>query len=278
VRFFFMSNRVRRIPAALAALLLALGGVSCTKCVVRGKVVDFAEEELPGVAITIVGRDAQDLSNSRGDYKVACFPGHLELLFMKTGYTVGHLEVDVNEPRGVDATTVKLWRLPPEAGVFLLEGFRYVKAFAVDPKPFSSSEGKLAFVIPRLPEIPETTAADPALMMHKVPFFDMSLCRLAPVEASPLEATNVKQEVWAPGRVYAVAVRPVDEPERTLWEVAITEPLEPGVYAVHWGAFEGHTSTDPRTFLFRVAAPETPEPEPAPEAGEAPTEEKTSES
>ncbi len=279
-----MNNKGRRLPAArrlsavLAVFLAACSCASCTKCVVRGKIVDFADEELPGVAVTVVGRDVQDLSNSRGDYKIACFPGQLELLFMKTGYTVGHLIVDVNEPRGVDAKTIRLWRLPPEAGIFLLENFRYIKTFAMEPKPFSSLDGKLAFVIPRLPDLPETTAADPAIMLHKAPNFDVSLCRLALTEASPLEATGVKQDVWAPERDYAVAVRPIDEPERTLWEVAVTESLEPGVYALHWGAFEGHISTDPRTFLFRVIGPEAAETEPAPENTENPAEEPATES
>jgi hypothetical protein len=43
--------------------------------------------------------------------------------------------------------------------------------------------------------------------------------------------------------------------------------LTPGVYAVHWGALEGYTTTDSRMFLFRVGEAEPPpaEAQPTPE-------------
>ena len=49
------------------------------------------------------------------------------------------------------------------------------------------------------------------------------------------------------------------EPERLLLQLRMAEPLRPSVYAVHWGALDGHTSTDSRAFLFRVIDPAHPE-------------------
>ena len=47
----------------------------------------------------------------------------------------------------------------------------------------------------------------------------------------------------------------LDEPEKLLVELKATAPLEPGVYAIHWGALEGYDSIDPRIFMFALKAP-----------------------
>ena len=45
---------------------------------------------------------------------------------------------------------------------------------------------------------------------------------------------------------------PVDEPERYLQQIRLAEPLEPGLYAVHWGALAGHKTSETRAFVFQI--------------------------
>jgi hypothetical protein len=64
-------------------------------------------------------------------------------------------------------------------------------------------------------------------------------------------------------------VAPADEPKHLLGEVRFLDALEPGVYALHWGALNGYSATDSRLFLFAV-----PSPEPPPQEASPPVEEK----
>ena len=45
----------------------------------------------------------------------------------------------------------------------------------------------------------------------------------------------------------------MDEPERQLWQIRPARNLGPGVYAIHWGAFEGDTSTDSSAYLIELS-------------------------
>ena len=68
--------------------------------------------------------------------------------------------------------------------------------------------------------------------------------------------------------------RPLDEPDRLLVELAPAAMLEPGTYAVHWGAFEGLASLEPRVFLFRVPDPAATEEEKEAEPAASPEDQK----
>lgn len=253
-------NKMRGLVALTVAAVLCAGLSSCRECVIRGTVVDFAGEALPGVAVGTADGDRQALTNALGEYKLKCKTGTMELCFIKTGYTAGHLALDIAEPRSVTARPVVLWCLPPGAGIYLLEDYAYRKTFSMAPRPFASKSGGLVYGLNQLPELPETVAGRPQIISHKLPFHDVAVCRLDTTEASPLEAVDTTQEVWVEAEPLVVAVRPIDEPERALWEIQLSDDLAPGVYAVHWGALNGHESTDPRVFLFRVqnSAPTDP--------------------
>jgi len=60
-------------------------------------------------------------------------------------------------------------------------------------------------------------------------------------------------------------MEPIDLPEGQLQRVVVDRPLQPGVYAVHWGAIEGYTTLDARAYVFRVVEPPEPEPEETPD-------------
>ena len=273
----------------LALLVAAMAAVSCEQCVVRGTVADVKGEALPGVSVSANNSEAQALTDALGEYKLSCKPGRVELSFMKTGYTSGLLDIEAAGSGGVKATGVTLWCLPQSAGVYLFEDFRYRKLVQIEPKPFVMEKGNAAadtlqtpaanaalsimYGIARLPEMEEALARKPLLIAFKMPRYDIQLCRLHPVKAKPLEPNPAIQEAWGPEAPVPTGADPIDEPDRCLTELQIAEALEPGVYAIHWGALEGATATDPRAFVFRIFDPEKPteggEPSAAPqESGE----------
>ena len=254
--------------------------ISCEGSFIRGAVVDVKGDPLPGVAVTVGESDAQAVTDARGQYKLSYSPGSHELHFMKTGYTSGHLVLDLAAPRPVSAQTVSLWCLPPGAGVYLFDEFKYRKAAGIEPKPFSSTGGGLVYGIPRLPSMPETLDREPLLVAYKTPHYDMQFARIETVKAAA-EANAAPQEIWAPAMSRPTEVIPIDEPERVLLQIRYPAPLEPGLYAIHWGAFNGNIESEPQAFLFRIIDPARPvEPEPAqtPPEKPQPVKKKTSKS
>jgi len=262
----FKITTMDKFSHILAFLITAMTAVSCERCVIHGAVADVKGEALPGVSVSANNGEVQALTNAIGEYKLSCKPGPIELSFMKTGYTSGLLEIEATGPREVKTIEVTLWCLPQSAGVYLFENFRYRKLAQIETKPFIE-EGKnsktdptvsIMYGIGRLPEIAEVVIQKPLLIAFKMPRYDIQLCRLRPVKAKSVEPNPAIQEIWCPEAHVPTATEPIDEPERFLTEIKIFEPLEPGVYAVHWGALEGFTDTDPRTFIFRIFDPEKP--------------------
>ena len=240
----------------LTVMLWGLGVacVSCNRVVVEGLVTDTKGDTLPGVAVSAPGGEYETLTNAVGRYALTCAPGVQGLDFIKNGYTSGHLQLEVLEPRSVSASTMSLWRLPPATGVYLLEDYRYRRLMPLEPKPFTLQGGGLAFGATSLPKLEDTPHQDPVIMCHRMRAYDGRLARLHTVKASAPGGSGV-QDTWVSETTIPMEMVAIDEPERFLTQVRATEPLAPGVYAMHWGALEGRTAagSEPRMFLFRVA-------------------------
>jgi hypothetical protein len=256
-----------------AAAFLVLAG--CERTVtIRGSVVDVRGDHLPGVAVTVQGAEVQTLTDPRGLYTLHCAPGPLTLQFLKTDYTPGRLELNTGEARVVDATEVLLWPLPSAKGVYFFEGGRYEEAARVTPKRFTAKDLGAVLGTRTNPEL-ATLNPQPLIVCYKLPPYDVRLDRLRQVEtttaAPPKKAEEKGQKtepsaspaetVWVPAEPLTVIATPIDEPDRLLVELRPTVPLPPGVYAAHWGAFDGHMSTDPNVYLFRIAEAAPPEAE-----------------
>ena len=264
----------------LLAVLVCLGGCEPT-VLIRGSVLDVRGQALPGVAVTVRDTGEQATTSGVGSYSLRCLPGIHDLDFMKTGYTPGRLYIEADALRSVEATEVRLWPLPPGTGVYLYEDYRYFEATRAKPDAYIAMDGSPVHGTKKTAEL-ATASAEPLLICHKLPPFDTHLYRLHPTEAavppqpsdpsSAAAAPSFTETVWAPADAFTVIPVPIDEPEQLLIELRLTAPLPPGTYAVHWGALDGHTTTDPRIFLFRVAEPRPSEGEeeneaPAPAAG-----------
>jgi len=188
-----------------------------------------------------------------GQYRLGTEPGRVELHFMKTGYTSGTMVIEDTGLGTVLARPLSLWCLPQTTGLFLFEDYKYRRAAPLKPRPYVESKGRVIHGVGKLTGIIETQAAQPLLLCYKMPSYDAKLCRLATVEAAAPESPALKDKVWVFTESVPLAMAPVDEPERLLWEVRLMGPLEPGIYALHWGALDGYTSTDERIFVFAVA-------------------------
>lgn len=229
----------------------------CNAAVIEGTVCDIKGEALPGVVVSVEGRDVQALTSVLGEYRLRVAPGRLLLTFSKTGYTPGQCELDVESPRRIQAQTMTLWCLPPGNGVFLYEDYRYRPTRAIEREGFLTQEGRLLYGTtkydPDRPDGAPTHNPQPALLCYYMPREGVQLHRLERTEVVLEDArAGTPVKVWVPIEAHPVSLVSVDEPEGLLQQVRITDPLEPGVYAVHWGAFEGGARHDPRIFVFTV--------------------------
>jgi hypothetical protein len=99
----------------LASLLVALTGAlsACQPGHIEGMVESVYGEALPGVAAKIQDQSRYAVTNATGHYKLAYTPGNLVLEFIKSGYAPAEMELPVDGYRTVAASTVRMWRLPP---------------------------------------------------------------------------------------------------------------------------------------------------------------------
>jgi hypothetical protein len=253
---------IRRIARPLRFGLLGVllfAATSCGKAQIpgtgiHGLVVNVQGEPLPGVVVTLVDSEKQVLTNALGEYKLPVRTGDLTLQFMKSGYTSGSLTISGANMPSIMAKTVSLWCLPQSSGLFLFENFHYRRTTSFKPRAFVRPDGKVLYGISKLSGIEESQVPQPLLMCYKMPPYDAKLCKLSPIEAASPDSPAAMTKVWVDSQTLPLAMVPVDEPERVLWEVRLLQPLDPGIYAIHWGALDGYTSTDERVFVFAVAS------------------------
>ncbi len=264
------------VLVCIACLLPACGYMHSVY--VRGAVTDTSGQALPGVVVRVANSDFGALTNALGNYSLGAATGQLQLEFMKTGYTPARLEVTVDAPGVVEAAPVALWPLPMVEGVFLFKNYRYYQTTHPRPNQYNVKGHGVAFGTPVAPELiipwkdsethPE--ANPPVFVGHRMPAYDARLHKLHRTEAALIHDTRESEhnpdnttelqyheEVLIAEHPIPLRSRILDEMERLLVELRPLRPLEPGVYAIHWGALEGYDSIEPRIFLFEMEAPET---------------------
>lgn len=226
---------------------------ACNRSLISGTVANIKGEALPGVAVQVEGTHYQALTDGLGQYRLPYVPGAVVLQFMKTGYTPGTLVVPAGPVRSITAETVSLWELPLDKGVYLYEDFRYREATKIVPESFLSKDKHAAYATRRWPDL-DTTDTEPLVLCYKMPDWDVRLCRMDLTERYvQLPGGGLEEaQVLAPTRELPVQLVPIDQPEGLLRQVELPGPLEPGTYAVHWGALDGEVDKDPRIFAFSV--------------------------
>jgi hypothetical protein len=262
----FMKRFVRlpalvALAAALASLLCGLSG--CPGDTVTGKVLDIAGEALPGVYVQVEGARHQTLTNSLGEYAVAYRPGPVVLRFHKSGYTPGRLEIAQARGGATGAGPVRLWRLPPDSGVFLYENHRYRPTRPIECEEFLTQESGLVFGTTKYGDDAmvgvTTPERAPMILCHNTPGDRVRLSRIEPREVVLQELEQGGSvTVWLPAQAIPASLFPIDEPDNVLMQVQLFNELDPGSYALHWGALDGDPELDPRMFVFTVGDPVAP--------------------
>lgn len=230
----------------------------CERATVEGMVIDERGDRLPGVAVTVERTRDQALTNAMGEYAVTFRPrGSHVLGFHKSGFTPAVLKLDVDSPRTVQARNVEMWRVPPNGGVFIMQDFRFEATTPVEAMPYPILDKGTTYGTQRDAEY-LTTNVEPLIVVYRLPTFDVRLARLEEQPQAMPDGTAIKDgpKSCVLAESIPVDLAPMDQPEGLLRRLTYENPLAPGVYAVHWGALLGHTSTDKRIFMFRILTPE----------------------
>lgn len=239
---------------------------------IKGITTDVSGAELPGVVIRVVGTAHEGFSNANGAYSFRSLPGELELEISKTGYAPVHRSITAPSLGVFNMDPIQLWPLPPAEGVYTFYRYHYEATERPRANRYLVENEGIAFGTPVEPGIvipyadpksnPELNP--PRLIAHRMPVYDARFCRLRKVKATAAQSTSVKakdnknkklsytEDVWVADESIPLISTPLDEPERLLMELCPTMPLEPGAYAIHWGALDGYDSIDHRAFLFSV--------------------------
>ncbi len=245
------STTISRACFGLILAVAVLGGASCDNKVVEGSVESHKGERLPGVVVTVDGTRFQAMSNAQGVYKVRHGGPPVVLHFFKTGYAPGILELIVPEEGRIEAESIELWRLPVSHGVWLYDNFSYTRARPVEPERVVLADQTVTFGV-RRPSDVETDVDIPFIVIYgRLPTYNISLTKLDEVEAPLEDLPDQTATFWVPQRDIPVSARPLDKPEGKLMHVRLFEPLEPGNYAVHWGALKELSPLDSRAYLFK---------------------------
>lgn len=289
-----ISNRAGRFHGARAArdgilpptarLLLFAGALVIAGCdprvAVTGEVRNVDGEPLPGVSVKAEAAQAFGVTNGNGVFGrrpnlLAVPPGPWELVYIKSGFTTAYQEIETGDARTVEAPPVTLWPLPAARGVYLLEGIHYTSLTRATPERYRALNGGAAYGLNEKIRPEVELAESPAFFVsHKMATYDWQLSRLETVrvfrpgvEAPPSGEEvdeSLTESIWAAAVRLPVETIPVDLPERLLWQIRPAVPMQPGVYAIHWGALDGDSTTEESVYLIGIQAPEA---EAEPEAG-----------
>lgn len=257
-------------------LIAFVGAVSiffsaCSEnAIIRGVVKDAAGETLPGVSVILEEQNREDLSNANGRYSLRAERGNGTLHFYKTGYSSVHLKLDALLFGVNEMPEVRLTSLPAEEGVFFQQNFRYQALEHPRINRYTTASGEPVFGTPVQPGLTlpwkdpgeEPQGNPPVFFAYKVQPYNALLHQLRSIALKQGEAVKDKKESKENGNQDTILVadkaiplisRILDEEEGQTVELHPGEPLEPGIYAFHWGALSGYDSLDPRAFLFAIA-------------------------
>ena len=267
---------------ACATVLAMIALAACERAIVEGRALNPQGEALPGVIVRLSDTGRQDLTEARGRYRLTADGSRstVRLLLSKSGYAPTQLEVELRGRMLISAPDAVLWPLPLNPGVYTMDGRKYIPADWVLPRQYYLEDGSSAFGA----ELPETLRAHAdgqalSIVCFRTPRYNARLSRLASANATIPGGGSEPIEVWVESGTVGAGLRPIDQPEAHLLSVMVDRALEPGIYAVHWGAMEGYTTLDNRVYVFEVVAPPEPteetDPEQAPAEGETTAEEES---
>ena len=100
------------------------------------------------------------------------------------------------------------------------------------------------------------------MLFRSTPRYDARLTRMQRKTAQLPQDDSQTFEIWSAGGTVGVDLVPVVHSDPGLLKLDILEPLQPGRYAIHWGALDGYTTLDERIFMFEITEKAIPDFEP----------------
>lgn len=271
-------KRLRFVLTAAVLMFLPLIESGCTQqAVIRGAIYDAAGETLPGVSVHLEGQDKEALSNANGSYSIRTVRGATSLHFYKTGYTSARVAVDSLAFGSNEMPDVVLMPLPAEEGVFYRQALRYEALEHPRINRYTIGKGEPIFGTPVQPtlilpwEDPEKAPEEDKLrflaykvqpynaLLHKLRFLTLKEEKKKEQEQKPAKEAEAGEKILIADTALPLIARILDDSDGQLVELYPGYPLEPGIYAIHWGALSGYDSLDPRAFLFAIGEKEEAE-------------------
>lgn len=233
-----------------AVLIAALSG--CDRTILTGRVTNAMGERLPGVAVRTTDDGQEALSDARGHYSLRRPPGPCELRFSKSGYAPAEVSVQVGSERN-RAPEIAMWALPRNKGVYLYEEGIFRETSYAEPRAYLL-EGAGAQQALRRPSAIASANPDAFIICYHMPRYEARLARLEEAKAALRTGQEYALTVLTGAGAAPVSLEPLDQPEAMLLRVRFDDPLEPGLYGLHWGALDGETALDSRVYLFEIIA------------------------
>lgn len=242
-------------------LVICVVCAGCSRTELSGIVMNHEGEPLPGVSVRAQGTELHALTNALGEYRIAAAAGEYTLLYAKTGYTIFDQVVVAEEAAPSEVPEVRLWNLPPANSVFLYDNTNYTQTTWVIPKRYYMADGTTDYGTQRDAEA-SSDEAIPIVICYRTPRYDARLTRLREKKAQLPQDDKQTFDIWSAGGTVGVDLVPVVHSDPGLLKLEILEPLQPGRYAIHWGALEGYTTLEERIFIFEITEKAVPDFEP----------------
>ena len=244
-----MTLPIQRLIASLLFIGLLAG---CNRTGVYGIVTNPEGETLPGVSVRLSNNsDVSAITNVLGEYRLNAKPGHHSIQYAKSGYTLVNTELVLEKTSSRLLPKIEMWNLPPGNNVFFYTKSLYTPTTWLKPKRYYMSDNGPSFGTTRNPEF-STDESMPFIVCYRMPRYDARLTRLQQRKAQLPQDESQTFDVWVPSGTISVNLEPLVPSDTSLLKVNLYEALEPGRYALHWGALDGYTTIDERMFMFEI--------------------------
>jgi Carboxypeptidase regulatory-like domain len=109
----------------LRGILFAAALGSCRDMAFEGRVVDAADQGVPGALVALGPEKCQALTDAFGAFSIRCLPGTYSVTIAKDGYLGDALELQAPEKKVYDAGKRRLVQVPEEKGFLAFDKNTY---------------------------------------------------------------------------------------------------------------------------------------------------------
>ena len=105
---------------SIILLLAVITFSGCSKPEIDGKVVDYYNQPISEVNVSVQGTQFSSSTNANGAYSIGFVPGKVQLKFVKSGYAEATKTFDIASETSFPAEQMQLMKLPTDKGIWFL--------------------------------------------------------------------------------------------------------------------------------------------------------------